>query len=165
MTSGIEHCTNAQTAAGNCSTNELFRYGGFWECGAACNNGKEFCSGPGCFCIYPGSCYNQPWVVPEAVVPSAIALHNGLGKLSRDSGEHWRLESVFLGISYLLLTRWDEMCHFAALHRLRWPLPAQIGVAVHEWQDAVQARGIIELFPGEYSVPGFVALCLALQLQ
>ena len=47
---------NATDCATDCSPNPLLRYGGLGECGAACNNGHDLCTGPGCFCIYPENC-------------------------------------------------------------------------------------------------------------
>ena len=149
MTRGVADCPGAAEAAGQCTMNDLFRYGGFMDCGAACNNGKLHCTdSPSCFCVYPGSCYLQPWVTPSAVVPSAIALRRGLDALPAGSPEHARLEKVFLGMSYLLLTRWAEMCAHAQQTQQPWPLPARMSAAVAAWQRGVQAQGVVTLFPG-----------------
>ena len=149
MTRGVADCPGAAEAAGQCTMNDLFRYGGFMDCGAACNNGKLHCTdSPSCFCVYPGSCYLQPWVTPSAVVPSAIALRRGLDALPAGSPEQRRLEKVFLGVSYLLLTRWAEMCAHAQQTQQPWPLPARMSAAVAAWQRSVQAQGIVTLFPG-----------------
>ena len=50
---GLPAPANATDCRSDCVQNPLLRYGGLSECGAACNNGHDLCTGPGCFCIYP----------------------------------------------------------------------------------------------------------------
>merc|ERR1711969_182587 len=82
--------TPAPANATDCATDPLLRYGGLGECGAACNNGHDLCTGPGCFCIYPENCFNQLWITPAPVLKSAAALHRALVKLGDSS-----LDAVF----------------------------------------------------------------------
>ena len=51
MTKGTQECRSVDVVAGNCTSNSLFRYGGFSDCGSACTNGKLHCDTPGCFCV------------------------------------------------------------------------------------------------------------------
>ena len=100
----------------------------------------------------------MPWISPNATLSSAAALLAARDAAASEDGPfRSRVDRVFLQSQYIVLARWEEMCVFAHLHNLTWPLASRAAIAITEFIAAAKAHGIMQL--GEspnFNVPSFV---------
>merc|ERR1711969_534525 len=87
----------------------------------------------------------MPWLTPNATLASAAALREALAVTDGNAAYHARVDRVYLQPRYLLLDRWPDMCAYAHLQNLAWPLAATAAEALADFAASAASHGIVQM--------------------
>ena len=118
-----------------------------------CKNGSNYSS------FRPSKCQDMPWISANATLYSAVALLAARSAASSEDGPYRaRVDRIFLQMRYIILARWEEICDFAQVNNLTWPLATRASTALAEFVVATSTHGVMQLGESaDFNVSSFVA--------